>query len=103
MDADITVLHGQPTSRKFVAGHGHPSKVVRVLGWNSPRELRELRQLVVDRTPWPPPRGEGDFPDTQRGEGDFPGTRCPEGPLHRLSGPGDRGADAGVGNAGAGQ
>jgi hypothetical protein len=53
-DADITVLHGQPTSRKFVAGYGHQGKVVGILGWNSPRELRKLRQLVVDRRPWPP-------------------------------------------------
>jgi NADPH-dependent 2,4-dienoyl-CoA reductase/sulfur reductase-like enzyme len=53
-DADITVLHGQPTSRNFVAGYTHQGKMVGVLGWNSPRELRKLRQLVVDRTPWPP-------------------------------------------------
>jgi NADPH-dependent 2,4-dienoyl-CoA reductase/sulfur reductase-like enzyme len=53
-DADITVLHGQLASRKFVAGYGHQGKTVGVLGWNSPRELRQLRQLVVDRTPWPP-------------------------------------------------
>jgi NADPH-dependent 2,4-dienoyl-CoA reductase/sulfur reductase-like enzyme len=53
-DADITVLHGQPTSRKFVAGYGHQGRVVGVLGWNSPRQLRELRRLVADRTPWPP-------------------------------------------------
>jgi 3-phenylpropionate/trans-cinnamate dioxygenase ferredoxin reductase subunit len=53
-DADITVLHGQPTSRNFVAGYAHQGKTVGILGWNSPRELRKLRQLVVDRTPWPP-------------------------------------------------
>lgn len=53
-DADITVLHGQPTSRNFVAGYAHQGKMVGVLGWNSPRELRKLRQLVADRTPWPP-------------------------------------------------
>jgi NADPH-dependent 2,4-dienoyl-CoA reductase/sulfur reductase-like enzyme len=53
-DADITVLDGQPTSRKFVAGYGRHGQMVGVLGWNSPRELRKLRQLVVDRTPWPP-------------------------------------------------
>jgi 3-phenylpropionate/trans-cinnamate dioxygenase ferredoxin reductase subunit len=53
-DADITVLHGQPTSRNFVAGYTHQGNMVGVLGWNSPRELRKLRQLVVDRTPWPP-------------------------------------------------
>ena len=52
--AEITVLHGQPADRKFVAGYGHQGKTVGVLGWNSPRELRRLRQLVVDRTPWPP-------------------------------------------------
>jgi NADPH-dependent 2,4-dienoyl-CoA reductase/sulfur reductase-like enzyme len=53
-DADITVLDGQPASRKFVAGYGRHGQMVGVLGWNSPRELRKLRQLVVDRTPWPP-------------------------------------------------
>jgi 3-phenylpropionate/trans-cinnamate dioxygenase ferredoxin reductase component len=53
-DADITVLHGQTASRKFVAGYGQQGKMVGILGWNSPRELRKLRQLVVDRTPWPP-------------------------------------------------
>jgi NADPH-dependent 2,4-dienoyl-CoA reductase/sulfur reductase-like enzyme len=52
-DADITVLHGQPASRKFVAGYGRQGKMVGVLGWNSPREVRKLRQLVVDRTPCP--------------------------------------------------
>ena len=52
-DADITVLHGEPISRKFVAGYAHQGKLVGVLGWNSPRELRKLRQLVVDHTPWP--------------------------------------------------
>jgi 3-phenylpropionate/trans-cinnamate dioxygenase ferredoxin reductase subunit len=53
-DADITVLHGQPTSRNFVAGYTHQGNMVGVLGWNSPRELRNLRQLVADHTPWPP-------------------------------------------------
>jgi NADPH-dependent 2,4-dienoyl-CoA reductase/sulfur reductase-like enzyme len=53
-DAEITVLHGQPASREFVAGYARQGKTVGVLGWNSPRELRKLRQLVVDRTPSPP-------------------------------------------------
>jgi NADPH-dependent 2,4-dienoyl-CoA reductase/sulfur reductase-like enzyme len=53
-DADITVLDGQLSDRKFVAGYGHQGKVVGVLGWNSPRALRQLRQLVVDRAPWSP-------------------------------------------------
>jgi NADPH-dependent 2,4-dienoyl-CoA reductase/sulfur reductase-like enzyme len=51
--ADITVLHGDLASRKFVAAYGERGTVVGVLGWNSPRELRKLRQLVVDRAPWP--------------------------------------------------
>jgi 3-phenylpropionate/trans-cinnamate dioxygenase ferredoxin reductase component len=53
-DADITVLHGRPTDRSFVVGYGHQGKVVGVLGWNSPRALRRLRRLIVDRAPWPP-------------------------------------------------
>jgi hypothetical protein len=52
-DAPMTVLHGDVTSRKFVAAYGEKGTVVGVLGWNCPRELRKLRQLVVDRAPWP--------------------------------------------------
>ncbi|HEX3786711.1 MAG TPA: FAD-dependent oxidoreductase [Pseudonocardiaceae bacterium] len=52
-DAEMTVLHGELAGRKFVAGYGHGGRLVGVLGWGSPRELRKLRQLVVDRAPWP--------------------------------------------------
>jgi 3-phenylpropionate/trans-cinnamate dioxygenase ferredoxin reductase component len=55
-NADTTVLHGQLADRKFVVGYGHQGKTVGVLGWNNPRELRRLRQLVVDQAPWPPER-----------------------------------------------
>jgi hypothetical protein len=53
-DADITLMHGELASRRFVVGYSHRGRVVGVLGWNSPRELRRLRQLVVDaaRSPW---------------------------------------------------
>lgn len=51
--ADITVVHGSLDDRKFVAAYGHEGTVVGVLGWNSHRELRGLRQLVVDRAPYP--------------------------------------------------
>jgi 3-phenylpropionate/trans-cinnamate dioxygenase ferredoxin reductase subunit len=51
--ADITVLHGDLASRKFVAAYGERDTVVGVLGWNSPRDVRRLRQLVVDHAPWP--------------------------------------------------
>ncbi len=54
-DAEVAVLHGEPADRKFVAGYGHRGKVVGVLGWNCPRELRGLRQLVVEGAAWPPP------------------------------------------------
>jgi 3-phenylpropionate/trans-cinnamate dioxygenase ferredoxin reductase subunit len=50
-DADITLMHGELASRRFVAGYSHQGRVVGVLGWNSPRELRTLRQLVVDAAP----------------------------------------------------
>jgi 3-phenylpropionate/trans-cinnamate dioxygenase ferredoxin reductase subunit len=51
--ADITLLHGDLASRKFVAAYGERGTVVGVLGWNCPRELRGFRQLVVDHAPWP--------------------------------------------------
>ncbi|WP_251982919.1 FAD-dependent oxidoreductase [Streptomyces violaceusniger] len=51
--ADVTVMHGSTEDRKFVAAYGHQGKVVGVLGWNSHRELRKLRQLVVAHAPHP--------------------------------------------------
>jgi NADPH-dependent 2,4-dienoyl-CoA reductase/sulfur reductase-like enzyme len=54
-DADIQILHGDPDDRRFVAAYGHHGTVVGVLGWNSPRALRTLRQLVVDHAAWPAP------------------------------------------------
>ncbi|MGW1163381.1 oxidoreductase C-terminal domain-containing protein [Streptomyces sp. NPDC002513] len=46
--AEISVLHGQLSDRAFVVGYRRRGKVVGVLGLNSPRDLRELRRLVVD-------------------------------------------------------
>ncbi|MFE2037439.1 NAD(P)/FAD-dependent oxidoreductase [Streptomyces scopuliridis] len=51
--ADVTVMHGSLNDREFVAAYGHEGEVVGVLGWNSHRELRTLRQLVVDHAPHP--------------------------------------------------
>jgi 3-phenylpropionate/trans-cinnamate dioxygenase ferredoxin reductase subunit len=53
--ADFTVVEGDVAGRRFVAAYVHQGKVVGVLGWNSPRELRRLRQLVIDRAPCPQP------------------------------------------------
>ena len=55
LDADIQILDGHPDERRFVAAYGHNGTVVGVLGWNSPRELRARRQLVVDHAAWPNP------------------------------------------------
>ncbi|WP_210949060.1 NAD(P)/FAD-dependent oxidoreductase [Streptomyces sp. MK37H] len=51
-DAELAVLHGELEGGHFVVAYGHRGRVVGVLGWNSPCELRKLRQLVVDRAPW---------------------------------------------------
>ncbi|MGI8329398.1 NAD(P)/FAD-dependent oxidoreductase [Actinomadura scrupuli] len=51
--AESIVLHGDLADRKFVVGYAFEGKVVGVLGWNCPLELRKLRPLVVDHAPWP--------------------------------------------------
>jgi NADPH-dependent 2,4-dienoyl-CoA reductase/sulfur reductase-like enzyme len=52
-DAEFRILSGDPGARRFVAAYGRHGTVTGVLGWNAvPRELRALRQLVVDRTVW---------------------------------------------------
>jgi NADPH-dependent 2,4-dienoyl-CoA reductase/sulfur reductase-like enzyme len=48
-DASWTVVHGGVAARRFVAACGEHGRVVGVLGWNSPRAVREYRGLVVDR------------------------------------------------------
>jgi NADPH-dependent 2,4-dienoyl-CoA reductase/sulfur reductase-like enzyme len=60
VDAETTVLHGEPASRRFVIGYRHQGRVVGVLGWNSPREARGLSRLVRERAPWPPQASLGD-------------------------------------------
>jgi NADPH-dependent 2,4-dienoyl-CoA reductase/sulfur reductase-like enzyme len=50
--ADLKVLHGDPGDRRFVVAYGHQGAVAGVLGWNAPRELRQLRQLVAEHAPW---------------------------------------------------
>lgn len=51
-DADFRIISGDPADRHFTAAYGHHGTVAGVLGWNSPRELRTLRQLVAERAPW---------------------------------------------------
>jgi NADPH-dependent 2,4-dienoyl-CoA reductase/sulfur reductase-like enzyme len=57
-DAEIQILRGDPDDLRFVAAYGHRGTVVGVLGWNSHREIRSLRQLVADRAAWPVPKSQ---------------------------------------------
>jgi hypothetical protein len=50
--AEVNVVHSDPGERRFVAAYGHRGTVTGVLGWNAPRQLRQLRRLVADRAPW---------------------------------------------------
>ncbi|MFE3947754.1 hypothetical protein ACFXPV_38740, partial [Streptomyces sp. NPDC059118] len=36
----------------FAAAYGHHGRVVGVLGWNAPRQVRTLRRLVAERAAW---------------------------------------------------
>ncbi|WP_089103673.1 NAD(P)/FAD-dependent oxidoreductase [Streptomyces hyaluromycini] len=51
-DAEMRIVHGDPSEGRFAAAYGHRGSVVGVLGWNAPRQVRTLRRLVVDRAPW---------------------------------------------------
>jgi NADPH-dependent 2,4-dienoyl-CoA reductase/sulfur reductase-like enzyme len=51
-DADLRIVHGDPGDGHFTAAYGHQGRVVGVLGWNTPRQLRTLRSLVVKRASW---------------------------------------------------
>jgi hypothetical protein len=52
-DGEFQIVSGDPVDRRFAATYRRDGVVTGVLGWNSPREVRTLRQLVVDRAPWP--------------------------------------------------
>jgi NADPH-dependent 2,4-dienoyl-CoA reductase/sulfur reductase-like enzyme len=51
-DAEMRIVHGHTSDGRFVTAYGHHGRVVGVLGWNAPRQVRMLRRLVVDRAPW---------------------------------------------------
>jgi 3-phenylpropionate/trans-cinnamate dioxygenase ferredoxin reductase subunit len=51
-DDDLEVVHGSVEERRFVALYGRAGRVVGVLGMNRPRHVMQLRQLVIDATPW---------------------------------------------------
>jgi NADPH-dependent 2,4-dienoyl-CoA reductase/sulfur reductase-like enzyme len=51
-DAELRILDGTPAQGRFTAAYGHHGAVAGVLGWNSPREVRQLRRLVAERATW---------------------------------------------------
>jgi NADPH-dependent 2,4-dienoyl-CoA reductase/sulfur reductase-like enzyme len=50
---EYAVVAGDPGERKFAALYGRDGVVTGGVGWNLPREIRKLRQAVVDRAPMP--------------------------------------------------
>ncbi|QUQ68441.1 NAD(P)/FAD-dependent oxidoreductase [Kutzneria sp. CA-103260] len=50
---EYAVVAGDPGERKFAALYGRDGVVTGGVGWNLPREIRKLRQAVVDRSPMP--------------------------------------------------
>ncbi|MEV7956798.1 FAD/NAD(P)-binding oxidoreductase [Streptomyces sp. NPDC088141] len=50
--ADVRIVHGDPADGYFAAAYGRRGRVVGVLGWNTPRQLRTLRRFVVERASW---------------------------------------------------
>jgi len=49
---DVEVVHGSVDDRRFVALYGLNGHVTGVLGFNRPRHVMQLRQLVDDAAPW---------------------------------------------------
>jgi NADPH-dependent 2,4-dienoyl-CoA reductase/sulfur reductase-like enzyme len=52
-DAEVTVVDGDLTGRRFVARYERNGTVTGVLGWNMPKQTRLRRQDVVDALPAP--------------------------------------------------
>ncbi|WP_323186644.1 oxidoreductase C-terminal domain-containing protein [Streptomyces sp. NBC_00439] len=50
--ADLQLVHDTASNSHFTAAYGHHRRVVGVLGWNTPRQLRTLRRLVAERASW---------------------------------------------------
>jgi 3-phenylpropionate/trans-cinnamate dioxygenase ferredoxin reductase subunit len=48
----VQVVHGSTDERRFVALYGRDGRVTGVLGFNRPRHVMQLRQLVSDLAPW---------------------------------------------------
>lgn len=47
-DAEVTVAEGDPAQDKFIAHYRRAGRLVGVLAWNMPRELRKARGLLAE-------------------------------------------------------
>jgi Reductase C-terminal len=47
-DAEVTIVDGDPATRRFVALYRQGGRATGVLGWNMPKQTRIRRQLVID-------------------------------------------------------
>ena len=54
-DAEVDVLEGDLTARRFVARYRSGGRVTGILGWNMPKQARQRRQEIVDSVPSPAP------------------------------------------------
>jgi Pyridine nucleotide-disulphide oxidoreductase/Reductase C-terminal len=50
-DAEVTVVDGAVADRRFVARYRRDGRVIGLLGWNMPKQVRLRRQEVVDGLP----------------------------------------------------
>jgi NADPH-dependent 2,4-dienoyl-CoA reductase/sulfur reductase-like enzyme len=54
-DAEVDVVEGDLTARRFVARYRSGGRVTGILGWNMPKQARQRRQEIVDSVPAPVP------------------------------------------------
>jgi len=54
-DADVDIVDGDVSARRFVARYRSEGVVTGVLGWNMPKQARLRRQEIVDALPAPAP------------------------------------------------
>ena len=54
-DAEVDVVDGDLTSRRFVTRYRSGGRVTGILGWNMPKQARQRRQEIVDAVPSPAP------------------------------------------------
>ncbi|MEU4745082.1 FAD-dependent oxidoreductase, partial [Actinosynnema sp. NPDC023658] len=52
-DAEVSVEDGDLAARRFVAVHRRAGEAVGVLGWNMPKQTRQLRQRLLGQAPAP--------------------------------------------------